>query len=287
VNATPANMKLARPVTRALFGATVLALSISVIARAQGDNEKPKLLQDVGIVQRLNEQVPLDLAFHDESDRTVRLRDYFGKKPAILAMVYYECPMLCTEVLNGLLASLKNMPLDVGKQFNVVTVSFNPREKPGLAANKKRVYVGLYGRPKASEGWHFLTGDEAEIRQLARAVGFHYAYDRESDQFAHAAAIMVLTPQGRISRYFFGIDYPSRDLRLSLVEASGEKIGSPVDEILLYCYHYDPTTGKYGLVVANAMRMAGLATILVLGSFLLVMFWRERQVLKKDLGARI
>jgi protein SCO1/2 len=169
----------------------------------------------------------------------------------------------------------------------VVTVSFNPRENSGLAANKKRVYVGLYGRPSASEGWRFLTGDEPQIQALARAVGFHYAYDPASGQYAHATAIMVLTPQGRISRYFYGIDYPSRDLRLSLVEASGGKIGSPADKILLYCYHYDPTTGKYGLVIANVMRMAGLVTMLILGTFLLLMFRRERQVLKKDLGVRI
>jgi protein SCO1/2 len=269
--------------------AFALALFGSTIARGQGANasQKPKLLQDVGMDQRLNAQIPLDLTFRDESDRPVRLREYLGEKPVILAMVYYECPMLCTEVLNGLLASMKNMPLDVGKQFNVVTVSFNPRENSGLAANKKRVYVGLYGRPGASEGWHFLTGDEPQIQALARAVGFHYAYDPASGQYAHATAIMVLTPQGRISRYFYGIDYPSRDLRLSLVEASGGKIGSPADKILLYCYHYDPTTGKYGLVIANVMRMAGLVTMLILGTFLLLMFRRERQVLKKDLGVRI
>jgi len=268
------------------------ALVFSGAANARGQtvnaNQKPKLLEDVGIDQRLNEQIPLDLVFRDESDRPVRLREYLGKKPVVLAMVYYECPMLCTEVLNGLLASLKNMQLDVGKQFNVVTVSFNPREKPALAANKKRVYVGLYGRRGADEGWHFLTGDEPEIHKLARAVGFHFAYDADTGQFAHAAAIMVLTPQGRISRYFFGIDYPSRDLRLSLVEASGEKIGSPVDAILLYCYHYDPTTGKYGLVIANALRIAGLVTVVSLGSFLLILFrYERREVVRKDLGVRI
>src|SRR5579859_5161223 len=194
-------------------------------ARAQNQNEKPKLLQDVGIDQKLNAQIPLQLTFRDETGKTVQLGDYFGQKPVILALVYYECPMLCTQVLNGLLTSLKGMPLDVGKQFNVVTVSFNPKETPGLALNKKRVYVGLYGRPGAADGWHFLTGDEASIHALTQAVGFHYAYDSVSDQFAHATGIMVLTPQGKISRYFFGIDYASRDLRLSLVEASAGKIG--------------------------------------------------------------
>jgi len=273
---------------RVLLVAAALAVLLPFTARAQGDNQKPKLLQDVGIDQRLNQQVPLDLTFRDESDGIVRLGEYFGRKPVVLAMVYYECPMLCTEVLNGLLASLKNMPLDVGKQFNVITVSFNPSEKPNLAANKKRVYVGLYGRPGATDGWHFLTGDEKDIQELARAVGFHYAYDSESGQFAHATAIMVLTPQGRISRYFYGVDYPSRELRLSLVEASANQIGSPVDKILLYCYHYDPTTGKYGLVIAKVMRIAGLVTILTLGSFLLVLFRRDRrEMVRKDLGARI
>jgi protein SCO1/2 len=261
-----------------VFTACALVFLAALPARAENQNEKPKLLRDVGIDQKLNEQLPLQLTFRDETGRTVQLGEYFGQKPVILALVYYECPMLCTQVLNGLLTSLKGIPLDVGKQFNVVTVSFNPREKPGLAMNKKRVYVGLYGRPGAPEGWHFLTGDEAPIHQLADAVGFHYAFDTDSDQYAHATAIMVLTPQGKISRYFYGIDYPSRDLRLSLVEASNNKIGSPVDQLLLFCYHYDPTTGKYGLVIANVMRGAALVTSLVLGTFLFLMFRRERRV---------
>ncbi|HEV2234630.1 MAG TPA: SCO family protein [Terriglobia bacterium] len=247
-------------------------------ARAQNQDQKPKLLRDVGIDQNLNGQIPLQLTFRDETGKTVQLGDYFGQKPVILALVYYECPMLCTQVLNGLLTSLKGIPLDVGKQFNVVTVSFNPNEKPGLAMNKKRVYVGLYGRPGAPEGWHFLTGDEAPIHQLADAVGFHYAYDNAADQYAHATAIMVLTPQGKISRYFYGIDYPSSDLRLSLVEASNNKIGSPVDQILLFCYHYDPTTGKYGLVIANVLRAAAAVTALVLGTIMFLLFRRERQL---------
>jgi protein SCO1/2 len=272
VSGTLRNSKL-----RALMACAVL-LFTARFAHAESQNVKPKLLHEVGIDQKLDQQVPLDLAFRDETGRTVALREYFGAQPVILAMVYYECPMLCTQVLNGLLASLKVVPLDVGRQFKVLTVSFNPREKPGLAANKKRVYVGLYGRPRAAEGWHFLTADEAPIKDLAQAVGFHYAYDAESGQFAHATAIMVLTPQGKVSRYFYGIDYPPRDLRLSLVEASANKIGSPVDQILLFCYHYDPTTGKYGLVIANLLRLAALATSLALGSFLFVMFRRERQV---------
>ena len=259
------------------FVACALIFLAAHPARAQNQNQKPKMLRDVGIDQKLNDQLPLQLTFRDETGRTVQLGQYFGQKPVILALVYYECPMLCTQVLNGLLTSMKGMPLNVGKQFNVVTVSFNPSEKPGLAANKKRVYVGLYGRPGATDGWHFLTGDEAPIQELTRAVGFRYAYDAASDQFAHASGIMVLTPQGKISRYFFGIDYSSRDLRLSLVEASNNRIGSPVDEVLLYCYHYDPTTGKYGLVIANVLRLAAMVTALLLGSFMFLMFRRERQ----------
>ena len=257
--------------------AFAMMIGAALAGHAQGFNQKPRLLTDVGIDQKLNSQVPLNLTFRDEAGRTVQLGQYFGDKPVILTLVYYECPMLCTQVLNGLLTGMKGVPLDLGKEFNVVTVSINPRETPGLAANKKRVYTGLYGRPGAAEGWHFLTGDDASIQPLAQSVGYRYAYDSVADQYAHASGIMILTPQGRVSRYFFGIDFHARDLRLSLVEASNNKIGSPVDQIMLYCYHYDPTTGKYGLVIANVMRLAGLATILILGTFLLTMFRRERQ----------
>lgn len=270
------------PGTLVVFAACAMIIFTAFPCRAQSQNQKPRLLLDVGIDQKLNDQVPLNLTFRDETGRTVQLNEYFGTKPVILALVYYECPMLCTQVLNGLLTSLKGVPLDVGKQFNVVTVSINPRESSGLAANKKRVYVGLYGRPGAAEGWHFLTGDDAPIKALAQSVGFRYAYDKDSDQFAHATGIMILTPHGRIARYFFGIDYAARDLRLSLVEASNSKIGSPVDQIMLYCYHYDPTTGKYGLVIANVMRLAALATILIMGTFLLTMFRRERKATLAD-----
>jgi len=246
-------------------------------ARAESQNVKPGLLLKVGIDQKLNAELPLDLTFRDSTGKTVRLGDYFDGKPVILALVYYECPMLCTQELNGLLRSLQNISLDLGKKFNVVTVSFNPKETPGLAAQKKELYVGIYGRPGASEGWHFLTGDEEPIQKLTNAVGYHYTFDPASGQFAHATAIMVITPQGRISRYFYGIDYPSRDLRLSLVEASNNKIGSPVDEVLLYCYHYDPATGKYGLVIANVLRLAGSITIVLLGGLIWVLFRHEKK----------
>ena len=245
---------------------------------------RPPLLTNVGIDQRLNEQVPLDLNFRDETGKAVRLREYFGEKPVILVLAYYECPMLCTQVLNGLTRSLQGMTLDVGKEFNVVTVSINPRETPELARAKKRIYTGIYGRPLGEQGWHFLTGEQPSIQALARAVGFRYAFDPESGQYAHASVIMVLTPEGRLSRYFFGIQYHSRDLRLSLVEASEGKIGSAVDHILLFCYHYDPATGKYGLVILNIVRAAGLVTVLVIGGSIWVMLRRERRKTKGGLA---
>lgn len=263
----------------------VLCLAVilaSGILRAQ--TARPALLTDVGIDQKLNEQIPLDLNFRDETGKTVRLREYFGEKPVILVLAYYECPMLCTQVLNGLTRSLQGMSLEMGKQFNVVTVSINPRETPELAFAKKRIYAGIYGRPLAEQGWHFLTGDQPSIQELARAVGFRYAFDPESGQYAHASGIMVLTPEGRLSRYFYGIQYPSRDLRLSLVEASEGKIGSPVDQLLLFCYHYDPATGKYGLVILNIVRAAGLATVLAIGGFIWVLLRRERRKTKEGLA---
>jgi len=235
------------------------------------------ILRQVGIDQKLNAQIPLDLVFRDEQGRAVPLREYFGEKPVILALVYYECPMLCTLILNGVLRSLRALPLTVGKEFTVLTVSFDPREGPELAAAKKRAYVRSYGRPEAEGGWHFLTGEEAAIRRLTEAVGFRYAFDPETGQFAHASGIMVLTPQGRIARYFYGIEYAPRDLRFGLIEAAQGRIGSPVDQLLLYCYHYDPKTGKYSLLVMNVLRLAGAATVLALGGFILVMLRRDRR----------
>ena len=253
---------------------SVSALLAHGIAPAQ--TGRPALLRDVGLDQRLNEQIPLDLSFRDETGQQVRLGEYFGKWPVILTLVYYECPMLCTQVLNGLVRSLQDVSLTAGREFSIVTVSINPREKPQLAAAKKRLYAGLYGRPPVAEGWHFLTGEEQAIQQLAGAVGFRYAYDAESGQYAHASGIMVLTPEGRLSRYLYGIQYPSRDLRLSLVEASAGRIGSPADQILLFCYHYDPVVGKYGLAIMNVMRAAGLATVLAIAGLVWVLFRRER-----------
>ena len=228
------------------------------------DNSKalPPLLQGIGIDQRLNEQVPLDLQFRDETGKAVRLGEFFGKKPVILSLVYFSCPMLCTMAENGLLHSLQEVNFSAGREFDVLTVSFDPHDTPEIAAAKKAVYVGLYGRKGAERGWHFLTGDEASIAQLTQAVGFRFRYDAQAKQFVHATGIMVLTPQGKIARYFYGIYYPSRDLRLGLVEASANKIGSPVDEVLLFCCRYDPATGKYGVIISRLLQIAGLITVL-------------------------
>jgi protein SCO1 len=267
-----------------LTAAVALALlPPSTPAQLQGPVQdigvRPSLLKEVGIDQKLNQSIPLDLEFRDEHGKPVRLGEYFGQKPVILSMVYYNCPMLCTQVLNGLESSLKLIPMDIGKQFNVVTVSIDPTERPVLAEAKQALYTGLYGRPDAAQGWHFLTGDEQQVRRLANALGFRYAYDPDSKQFAHASAIMLLTPEGKISRYFYGIQFPSRDMRLGLVEASEGKIGTPVDQVLLFCYHYDPSTGKYGLLISRLVQLAGAVTVLAIASLVLVLYKKEHYAL--------
>jgi protein SCO1/2 len=236
-------------------------------------NTRPPKLENVGIEQHLDAQVPPDLTFRDDAGKTVKLGDYFGRKPLILNLVYYNCTMLCGEALAGLASAMRLVKFDVGNEFDVVTVSFDPRETPEMAAAKKKDYVGRYGRPNAAAGWHFLTGPPDSINALTKAVGFQYQYDPRTNQYAHATAIMVLTPQGRISRYFYGVDFPPKDLRMGLVEASQGKIGNAVDAVLLYCYHYDPETGKYGAMVANILRLAAAATILIMGLFLFIL-WR-------------
>ncbi|MDT5270123.1 MAG: hypothetical protein QOH49_2309 [Acidobacteriota bacterium] len=229
----------------------------------------PAALREVKIEQRLNEQVPLDLQFKDETGRDVRLGEYInGSKPVILSLVFYQCPMLCNQILNGLMASLRAQTFDAGKEFEVLTVSFDPRETPQMAAEKKQSYMQRYNRPGAEKGWHFLTGDQENIRRLTDAVGFQYNYDEKTNQFAHASGIMVMTPGGKLSRYFYGIEYSPRDLRLGLVEASDNRIGSAVDQLLLYCYHYDPATGKYAWVV-NIYRWGGGITVLGICALLL------------------
>jgi protein SCO1/2 len=246
-----------------------------------GVGDRPELLKEVGIDPRLNDSIPLDLSFRDEHGRPVELAQYFGGKPVILTLVYYNCPMLCTQVLNGLNRSLKEIPMNIGGDFNIVTVSIDPTERPIVAEAKQAMYTGIYGRPGAAAGWHFLTGQEPEIKRLANAVGFRYAYDPDSKQFAHASVIMILTPEGRISRYFYGIQYPERDLRLGLVEASEGKIGSAVDQILLFCYHYDPHTGKYGLLISRLIQLAGLLTVLIGGGWLIFLFQGEHYELPR------
>ncbi len=241
-------------------------------AQAPPANQLPPAFRDVGIDQKLNQQVPLDIPFRDESGDVVSLGQFFGKRPVILSLVYYECPMLCTTSLNGLEQSLREMKLDLGKDYDVVTVSFDPTETPPLAAAKKAVYTGLYGRPGAAGGWHFLTGDQDSIDRLTQAVGFRYHYDKNIKQYIHATGIVVLTPDGKVDRYFYGIQYPAGNLRLGLVEASQGKIGNPVDAILLYCCEYDPQTGKYSLIISRALQIGAAVTVVCLGGLMLVMF---------------
>ena len=267
--------RLVGPALAFLFLAGAPRAAAQFVDPLQGIGQRPELLRDVGVDQKLNDEIPLDLRFRDEHGQTVELAQYFGSKPVILTLAYYNCPMLCTQVLNGLDRSLKLIPLSIGKDFNVITDSIDPTERPVLAEAKQAMYTGMYGRPGAAAGWHFLTGDEPQIKALAQAVGFRYAYDAESKQFAHASVVMMLTPEGRLSRYFYGIQYPERDLRLGLEEASQGKISSPVDAILLFCYHYDPHTGRYGLLISRVIQLAGLLTILVGGIFLFFLFRGE------------
>lgn len=232
----------------------------------------PKALQKVSYEQRLNEQLPLDLVFRDETGREVKLAEYFQKgRPVILSLVFYECPMLCNQVLNGLVSSIKTLSFSAGKEFEVLTVSFDPREGPELARAKRDSYLLRYQRPGTEDGWHFLTGDQQSITALTKAVGFNYMYDDATQQFAHASGIVVLTPQGKIARYFYGIEYAPRDLRFGLIEASENRIGSPVDQLLLYCYHYDPATGKYGPVVMRIMRLGGIVSLIGIASLILIL----------------
>jgi protein SCO1 len=255
----------------------------------QDSNLRPALpgaLEGVGIEQRLDHQVPLDLVFKDETGRQVPLSTYFHPgRPVLLALVYYRCPMLCTQILNGVAGSLKAIDFDPGRDFEIVSVSFDPKDTVEIAAAKKQLYTRRYGRPNTANGWHLLTGDEANIRALTNSVGFHYKYDDATDQFAHASGIMLVTPEGRLSRYFYGVEYAPRDVRLGLVEASRNKIGNPVDQILLFCFHYDPATGKYGAMATNLVRFAGAAFTLVCGTFLVIFLRRDirqdRRTLKR------
>jgi len=236
----------------------------------------PAPLREIGFDQKLNAAVPLDIPFLDEAGRTVQLGDYFGRRPVVMVFAYYDCPMLCTLVINGLSSALKVLSLSPGDDFEIVTVSFDPRDTPASASAKKAAYLERYKRDGAAEAWHFLTGDQPSIDRLTKAAGFRYVWDKDTKQFAHPTGVIVLTPDGRLARYLFGIEYGPRDLRFAIVEASAGKIGSAVDSLLLYCYHYDPMTGRYGLAIMRAMRIAGAATVLALGTFILIMVRRER-----------
>jgi protein SCO1/2 len=262
------------------FCAAILGLSLlAAPARADDPNSAvlPRALEGVGFDQKLDAQLPLGLAFRDESGREARLGEYFGERPVVVALVYYECPMLCTLVLNGLVRSMKALDFLPGRDFEVVAVSFDSRETPELARAKRAAYLERYARPGTEDGFHFLTGDAAAIDGLTRAAGFRYSFDAASGEFAHPAGILVATPDGRIARYLFGAEFAPRDLRLALVESAAGRIGTVTDQVLLYCFHYDPAAGRYTTAVMNLIRAGGIATALSLGLFVAVMWRRERK----------
>ena len=250
----------------------------------------PKALRDVAIDQKLNGQLPMDLMFRNEKGEQVKLGNYFGKKPVVVSLVYYECPMLCTQVLNGMVSAFKVLSFKAGDEFDVVTVSFDPRETSKLATAKKKTYVGYLPEAKrgpAENGWHFLTGDSESIKQLTEAVGFRYHFDEATNQFAHSSAIMIATPEGKLARYFYGVEYSPKDLRLGLVEASQNKIGSPVDQLLLFCYHYDPATGTYGAPIMKAIRVGGIGTLFAIVALFFAMHRRNARQMRLRPGGTV
>ncbi len=255
-------------------------LLLALLLAAPGKEASPQVLtppaalREVGFDQKLGETLPLDLPLRDEAGREVRLRDFFGKKPVALVLVYFDCPMLCTVSLNGLVSALQAVSFLPGREFELLTLSFDAREGPELAAHKKRSYLARLQRPGAETGWHFLTGDRVALERITKAVGFRYAWDEETRQFAHPAGLVVLTPEGRIARYLYGIEYAPKDLRLALVESAQGRISSPVDQLLLYCYQYDPVRGRYGARIMAVLRAAAVLTVLLLGGFV---FWMWRQ----------
>jgi protein SCO1 len=277
--------RFAGPAALAAAAAIGLAPALTAQVSGYGDkqmgpaNVKSPILSKVGIAQHLNQQLPLNLTFSDDAGQQVQLVSYFGQKPAILALVYYQCPMLCSEELNGLTGALQMVDEVPGRDFNVIVVSIDPSEGTDLAAAKKRSYVKRYGHPETASGWHFLTGTQPNIDALTNAVGFGYTKipgpDGKLTQFAHASAIQIVTPAGKLSQYYLGVEYSPKDLRLGLAEASSGKIGSPVDNILTYCYHYDPGTNKHSLIVARVVQLGGFLTMVSLGSFMFIMFRRD------------
>lgn len=261
---------------------SILALLLASFANAQV-NTPPRLPGKVAIAQKLGAQVPLDQMFRNERGEIVRLRDLFqNKRPVVLNFVYFNCPMLCPMTLEGTVTSLNQLKFDIGREFDVITVSIDPRDKAATAAEMKDKYVRRYGRLNAATGWHFLTGHDSAIKALADSVGFQYAYDGVSDQFAHAAVLLILTPDGRTSRYFYGFEHKPRDLRLAIVEASGGKVGSATDQLLLLCFHYDPAIGKYSRNAMNLVRAGGVTTVAILAGFIIVMVRREKKPRPED-----
>jgi protein SCO1/2 len=276
-------------VVKLSIGAAALLIAAPVAAQMTGSptsgykrdpglaaTSVPAPLREVGFDQNLGQLVPLDTPFRDESGRTVRLGDYFGRRPVVLVFAYFDCPMLCTQVINGLSSALSVISLQPGRDFELVTVSFNPQDTPATAAAKKSVYLERYKKPGAADAWHFLTGDQASIDRLTKAAGFRYVWDVPTKQFAHPTGVIVLTPEGRLARYLFGIEYGPRDLRLGIVDASNGQVGNPVDAVLLYCFHYDPLTGRYGLAIMRTMRLAGAVTIVALGGLIVFLVRKER-----------
>jgi len=269
---------------------SVLMLASTVLAQIVTEppaERLPPQLGKVGIEQRLNQQVPLDLSFHDESGNLVHLRDYFHSgRPVVLSLVYYRCQILCSQVLSSLAGALRYVKFDAGRDFDVLTVSFDPGETPAMAAEAKAKYLPIYGHPGAANGWHFLTGDEASIHGLSDAVGFHYHWDKGSNQFAHATGIMLLTPDGRVSQYYYGAKYFPSDLRLGLIQSSQNRIGTIADQIVLYCYHYDPRIGRYGAIVTRIIQVSGGFTLLVFGSILCFLFLTDPNRKKRKTARR-
>jgi len=292
-NSTAITRKAARITAVAFLCLAALTPSLAQVSRYDEKqvgptNEKPNILNGVGIAQHLNQQIPLDLTFTDDTGKQVQLASYFGKKPAILALVYYQCPMLCSEELNGLSSALQMVSLVPGKDFNVIVVSIDPSEGTDLAAAKKRSYLHRYGHPETADGWHFMTGTQPNIDALTKTVGFSYVKipgpDGKLTQFAHASSIQLVTPEGELSQYYMGVEYSPKDIRIGLVESSGNKIGSPVDNILTYCYHYDPQSNKHSLIIARVVQLGGAMTLVMLGGFMWIMFRRDYRAAHEKLS---
>ncbi len=276
-----------RPLTRNVLALATLVVTGAVSLGAQGNapglrpaagpvsSQVPQPLQDIRFEQKLDAMLPLDAVFRDEQGQSVKLGDYFGARPVVLAFVYYECPMLCNQILNGLVSSIGVLDETAGKDFDVVAISFDARETPVMAAAKKATYLDRYGRAGTEKGWHFLTGDDANIKRVTDTAGFSFAWDANTQQFAHASGIMVVTPDGRLARYLFGIEYPPRDLKFAMMESSEGRIGSVVDQVLLYCYHYEPTTGSYSLAAMNTVRLGGAVTMVALFGFIAISLRRD------------